>query len=88
MKSYNEFIRITKLMENPEYDSTRFERLLTSVGGNFDGVDISNSKLSSIVMFYEGTNEFNQTKISTLINNSIGNIDRVNNIVIEYYKIK
>ncbi len=82
MKLYYEFIENIKAYENPDYDCTRFDRLL-------DGdIKLDESKVSLIREFYGSTNPYNRAKIVGLINNSINNISRVVKIVEDYNKIK
>ncbi len=87
MKSYNEFMRTMKIEEDPDYDSTRFDRLMEWEGGSFDGFDdLSSSKMSSIVNFLESTNDYNRSKVVALINTNVDNINKVHKIVIDYEK--
>jgi len=86
---YEDFIFMCEVLENPEFDLSRTERLMES-DNLFEekGISISGSKLSSIKRFYKNTNVYNQAKISNLINNNIRNIDKVYNLVLEYENIK
>lgn len=88
MKTYNEFIRLSANMVDSNYDSTRFDRLMECSGGQFDGVIVSRSKISSIINFFESTNDYNRFKVSDLINNNINNINKVHNLVLDYEKNK
>lgn len=85
MKSYQNFLRVSSLFEDPGFDPFRFDRVLE---GEHDAVDISESKLSSIIRFYESTNEYNRTKIMDLINISKNNITKVYKIVLDYEEHK
>lgn len=85
MKSYEEFLRSTSLFEDCDFDPCRFDRV---INGEDDIIDISKSKLSSIIRFYESTNEYNRTKIMDLINISKNNITKVYKIVLDYEEHK
>lgn len=87
MKSYNEFVRVATLMENPDYDVTRFGCLLEGKI-EFDDELLTTSKWSSIVRFYESTNDYNRSKIADLINTNINNVNKVYKIVLDYDKVK
>jgi hypothetical protein len=65
------------------------DRLLESDRVFIDSdITVEGSKLPSIKRFYHNTNEYNQRKITDLINNSMNNIDKVYRIILEYEKIK
>jgi len=82
---FNDFIKMCEVLDDPENDSSRFDRLLETSGDcKFDGVDIDGSVVSSIKRFYINTNEYNRSKVSGLINNSITNLKDVHRIVIDY----
>jgi hypothetical protein len=86
---YEDFIFMCEVLNSPDFDSSRMERLLESDDiFECDGVSVRGSKLSSIKRFYKHTNEYNKSKISDLINNNIRNIDKVYNLVLEYENIK
>ena len=88
LKSFEEFKRTSRLFENPEFDPFRFERFYEWTEGLLEGINISRSKYSMILRFYESTNDYNKTKITDLINNSMSNLDKVHRIVLDYEKIK
>ena len=87
MKSYNEFMRVISLLKNPDYDSTRFACLIEGKI-NIDGKILTTSKISSIIRFYESTNDYNRSKVAELINISMDNFDNVYKIVLDYEKAK
>jgi len=86
---FSDFIYMMECINNINYNSSRIYIIMESDGDyKEDNIIISSSKISSIRRFYESTNEFNRAKITNLINNNIGNIDKVHNIVMEYIKLK
>lgn len=87
MKTFDEFKRVADIIKTPNYDSTRFDRLIESESG-IDGLIISPSKISSISRFYERTNSYNRSKITELINTNIRNVDKVHKLAIDYEKYK
>jgi len=85
MKLYEDFIFMCKVLDEDSYDPTRITRLLEMTDdGYIDEVFINRSVISSIRRFYEGTNEYNRSKIANLINNNITNFKKVHQIVIDY----
>jgi len=89
-KTYYEFIKyINECIHNSEIDDQRFDRFI-NCNGDYEegGVVIEYSKISSIKKFYDATNSYNKSKISDLINISVGGIDKVYNIVLEWTKNK
>ena len=84
MKTYDEFLFE---ISNRRYCKDRIKRLLESeTSYEEDNVVVTLSKICSIRKFFEATNDYNRSKISNLINNDIGNIDKVYNIVLEWVK--
>jgi putative lipoic acid-binding regulatory protein len=86
---FNEFIHLMEVIDNPEYNSSRMENIINHKGEYCENnIIISVSHMASIKRFYESTNEFNRVKIAGLINNSMKNIDKVYQLIVEYEKIK
>ena len=82
---FSDFIRVCEKLDDPDYDSSRFDRLLEFKDDSvFDGINIERSMVSSIKRFYENTNEYNRSKISNLININIRNFEKVHRIVLDY----
>jgi hypothetical protein len=86
---YNEFITMMENITSPSYSSTRFDIIIETDGDYEEGdIVVSHSKISSIRNFYNETNDHNRSKMREMINNNVKNIDRVYNMVLEYYKTK
>lgn len=89
MITYNDFLYMCEVVENPHHDPNRFYNLLLIDSDCiFEGVDINTSVISSIKRFHTNTNEYNRSKISELINNNVNNLGKVHKIVIDYELLK